>query len=295
MPTNVSYEYTVAKREYQKASTSQEKLKALRKMLKTAPDHKGAEKLRANIRKRISKYKKEAKKEKKAKKGRPTGIKKADTGQIVFVGLPNSGKSTLLSKLSGKDVEVARYKFTTTSPVQKMIPFENIKLQGVEIPAIYGGFYESDNGKELFGIIRNADLVAVVLKDDSDFKVIKQEFDKANIVLGASKKRQTKFKHYLPSIRITWDDFDDSDLPEKFWSKLNKIRVQTKTAGKVAEKPIILKKGATVEEAVKEIHKDFLKNFRYVKVWGPSAKFKGQQVGLDHTLKDRDIIEVFTK
>ncbi len=43
----------------------------------------------------------------------------------------------------------------------RMIPFENIKLQGVEIPAIYNGFYESDNGRHYFGIIRNSDFIII--------------------------------------------------------------------------------------------------------------------------------------
>ena len=56
-----------------------------------------------------------------------------------------------------------------------------------------------------------------------------------------------------------------------------------------------MNKGATVEDAARIVHKDFVKNFKYAKVWGPSAKFDGQQVGLDHELKDTDIIEIFTK
>ena len=47
--------------------------------------------------------------------------------------------------------------------------------------------------------------------------------------------------------------------------------------------------------AERMIHQDFVRKFRYAKLEGPSAKFKGQQVGLEHKCKDGDIIEVFVK
>ena len=295
MPINATVEYSLAEREFQEAETIEEKLKALRKMLSTAPTHKGAEKLRAHIRKQIAKYKELIALEKRSKKRKSISIKKEGAGQIVLVGLPNSGKSTLLSKLSGKSVEIADYEFTTKEPLQRMIPFENVKIQCIEIPAIYEGFYENKNGRQLFGLIRNADLVVLVLRNKDDLKIIKKECEKANIILDSVKKYHKKFTDYLISIEVTWKDFNDPDLVKKIWKKLSKVRVQTRTKDKIAPKPIILNKGATVEDAARIVHKDFVKNFKYAKVWGPSAKFDGQQVGLDHELKDTDIIEIFTK
>lgn len=295
MPTNVTIDYLKAEKEYQEAATDKDRLKALRKMLSTAPSHKGCEKMRAHIRRQISKYKELAQNEGKTKKIKSLSIKKEGAGQVVFVGLPNSGKSTLLSKLSKKVIEIAPYKFTTTEPVQRMIPFENIKLQGVEIPAIYEGFYESENGRQLFGIIRNSDLVILVLRDINECSILKKEFEKANIILNSERKYHEGFIEYMPSIEITWKDFHDPKLTEKIWKKLDKIRVQTKTGVKIADKPIILFKGSTVKDAAERIHKDFVKKFKYAKIWGPSAKFDSQQVGLDHKLKDNDIIEVFIK
>lgn len=295
MPTNVTIDYLKAEREYQEATTDKDRLKALRRMLSTAPTHKGAEKMRAHIRKQISKYKELSQKEGKTKKVKSLSIKKGGAGQIVFVGLPNSGKSTLLSKLSGKDVEIADYEFTTTEPVQRMIPFENIKLQGVEIPAIYAGFYESENGRQLFGIIRNSDLIILILRSKEELSELKKELKKGNIIINSTRKYHEGFRDYMPSMEITWQNFDNQKITEKMWKKLNRIRVQTRTGRKVAEKPIILEKGAVVKDVAKKIHKDFVKKFKYAKIWGPSAKFDAQQVGLEHELKDKDIVEIFIK
>jgi hypothetical protein len=56
-----------------------------------------------------------------------------------------------------------------------------------------------------------------------------------------------------------------------------------------------LKQGATVKELAGTIHKDFLRNFKYAKIWGSSAKFPGQACGFEHKLQDKDIVEIFTK
>lgn len=295
MPTNVSVEYALAQKEFYEAKTTDEKLRALQKMLSTAPTHKGAEKLRADIKSRIAKLKAQIISEKKAGKGKSFAIKKEGAGQVVIVGLPNSGKSTLLQKLSGKPVEIAPYEFTTKEPVVRMIPFENIKVQGIEIPAVYDGFYDSKQGKMLFGLIRNADVVLVTLRNWQELKIIEKEFQKAEIILGAPKKEYKDLMTYLPSLNILQSDFDDAELPRKIWEKLGKIRVQTKSRGRIAEKPIILPANSTIGDVAKTIHKDFIRKFKYAKIWGPSAHFAGEQVGLEHAVKDTDVIEIFLK
>ena len=67
-----------------------------------------------------------------------------------------------------------------------------------------------------------------------------------------------------------------------------------KPVGKQADlnEPFILKKDATVEDACIKLHRDFKRKFRYASVSGPSAKHDIQKVGLDHVLKDGDILTI---
>ena len=57
MPINAHPEYIAAEKEYIAAKTPEEKLKALEKMISVAPGHKGAEKLRAELKTRYKKLK----------------------------------------------------------------------------------------------------------------------------------------------------------------------------------------------------------------------------------------------
>lgn len=85
-------------------------------------------------------------------------------------------------------------------------------------------------------------------------------------------------------------------LKEKIFESLDFISVYTKPLrGELEKEPLIIKKGSTVGDFCDIIHRDMKKKFRYALVYGPSAKFEGQRVGLEHVLKDKDIITIVTK
>jgi small GTP-binding protein len=84
------------------------------------------------------------------------------------------------------------------------------------------------------------------------------------------------------------------DLKERVFSGLEFIHVYMKPQGKEAdlEEPLIIKKGSTVEGVCYALHRDFKERFRFARVWGDSARFDGQRVGLDHVLLDSDIVSL---
>ena len=164
MPINAGYEYTEAQKHLEEAKTPEEKIRALEKLLSVSPNHKGAEKLRLEIKTKISKLREKAEKER-AKKGGAfsLSIKKEGAAQVALIGLTNSGKSTILNKLTGAKVEIADYVYTTKLPEIGVMDYHGVKIQLIEIPPVFEGFMEGENGPSFMAIIRGADLVVIVL------------------------------------------------------------------------------------------------------------------------------------
>jgi len=52
---------------------------------------------------------------------------------------------------------------------------------------------------------------------------------------------------------------------------------------------------STVKDVAEKILKGFSKKVKKTKIWGPSSKFSGQIIGLNHELKDMDTVEFTTK
>ncbi|UCD92609.1 MAG: GTP-binding protein [Methanobacteriota archaeon] len=88
-----------------------------------------------------------------------------------------------------------------------------------------------------------------------------------------------------------------SRLRKKIYDTLELIRIYMKPQGKEADygEPLVLRKDATIGDVCDFIHRDFQKKFRYANVWGNSAKFPGQRVGLTHVLIDKDVVTVVVR
>lgn len=87
------------------------------------------------------------------------------------------------------------------------------------------------------------------------------------------------------------------ELKELIFKKLNFIRIFCKEAGKRAdlEIPLIMKQPTVIEDVCHKLHKDFVAKFRFARVWGSSAKFPGQKLGLAHKLQDKDTVEIHVR
>lgn len=86
------------------------------------------------------------------------------------------------------------------------------------------------------------------------------------------------------------------ELKSEIWDKLRLIRIYTKRKGEDADNiPMMMRTGSTIADACEKLHRDLKSLFKYAQVWGPSAKFPGQKVGLEHILQDGDIVQVFKR
>jgi len=77
------------------------------------------------------------------------------------------------------------------------------------------------------------------------------------------------------------------------FENLGIVRVYTKVPGKPAdtERPYTLRRGATVLDAARLVHRDLADSLKFARVWG-SGLFEGQQVGPEHAVADRDVVEL---
>jgi len=299
MTTNPSPEYGHALKKYNEASTTEEKIKAMEDVLSTMPQHKSAENLRANLRTRYKKLIESLDKQKKSGKSSKVGIKKSDM-QAAIVGFPNSGKTSLFNSLTDLHAKVSENQFTTTEPELGMMKYENAQVQLIDLPA----FPNHD-----LGVLNSADVIILVVENLQQIEQAEQYLKKATgkkvIVLNKSdtlddsQKRKTfenlrtKKHNFVLFSSFTKENLQE--LKKKIFDLFPIIRIYLKEPKKpVTDKPMILKENSTVKDVAEKILKGFSQKIKRTKITGPSAKFSEQVVGLDHILKDKDIVEFQT-
>ena len=312
MPANLPPQYFEAEKNYRSAKNPAEKVAALEEMLAIMPKHKGTDHLRAELRGRISKIIQSSGKKSATQKAYMFIIEKEGAAQVVVIGLPNAGKSQLVSSITNASPTVAEYPFTTHTATPGMMEFENIQIQLIDTPPLIPRSIEF----WLPHMLRRADAMLVVV-DLSDAPLVQMENIIAqleNMKAGFEEKKaliignkldmdnvspnyialKTKYKEQLPVIAISAKEGTGlEELKHETYQMLDIIRVYTKTPGQKPDfnDPIILSKGSTVEDAAASVHKDFLQKLEYARLWG-SGKHDGLMVKRDHTLQDGDVIEL---
>lgn len=368
MVTNFDYEYAKALKQYEDAKTLQDKVKALELMQSTAPSHKGAENLRADIASKLSKMKSKLDSQKQLKgAGKSLKFSKEGASTIILIGLPNSGKSTLLTKLTNAMPKISEYEFTTQVPELGVMDYLGAKIQMVELPAIVKNSHKGKaRGKEILSLIRNGDLIAIVFYGDLQvakysIETILEELDKSGVIINKKKPEINVKKMSQQGIEIVnekniidgknkllellnkenishvlirveekaysydiveamditktykkvvgiWLDGKDMQyngitvyaynekLKERLYNDLDLIIIYTRKPGEknLDNVPVALKKNSSIKDLCNILHKDFINNFKFAKVWG-STKYDGQQVSQDYILKDKDIVEIYAK
>ena len=89
------------------------------------------------------------------------------------------------------------------------------------------------------------------------------------------------------------DRYGIDALKRKIFERLELIRIYLRPEGKKIEKrPMVLKEGDKIKDVCLKLHREIFKNFRYAILYGPSASFPRQRVGLSHQLMDGDVITI---
>jgi ribosome-interacting GTPase 1 len=326
MPTNLPPEYFDAEKRYRTASTPAEKLACIEEMLAIIPKHKGTDKLRADLRKRVSKLKSAAQARKSlARHESAYHINKEGAGQVVIVGATNVGKSALVATVTHAAPEVADFPHTTWKPTPGMMPIENIQIQLIDTPPLSKEFVDP----EMMDLIRRCDLVLLMVDLQTDplqqledtvallgehrivpLRLKDRYRDQRGISLlpflimankndnAATDENLDIFRELLsdnwPMIAASVATGRNLDLLKAtIVERLNIIRVYSKSHGKKPDRssPFVLKKGSTIADFACKVHQDFAQKLKAAKVWG-IAVFDGQMVQRDYVLQEGDIVEL---
>ena len=230
-------------------------------------------------------------------------VRREGAAQIALVGPPNAGKSSLLQALSNIQIKTGAYAFTTTRPVPALTRVGGVLVQLVEIPGLIEGAAVGRGGaRPLLGVLRGAD--AILFCHDAgapveDLRAVMAEVSEAGIerpwVLAATKSDEadgTALRAAFPDIQVVevsvLDDASVEQLRETIWQLTGLMRVYLRDG----EHPIALEPPATVLDVADAIHHDLGARCTGARVWGPSARFEGQQVGRTHELQDGDTVEI---
>jgi ribosome-interacting GTPase 1 len=362
MPINPSPEYKEAEAAFRKARDPADRLRCLKEMLRTIPKHKGTERLQADLKTKIKSLTDELAGPRKggARTGPAQAVRPEGAAQVALVGPPNSGKSSLHARLTGAHTEIAPYPFTTKAPVPGMLPYQDVHLQLVDLPAVSADFIEPWYANAL----QTAD-AAMLVVDLSDpecvehVPAIRRQLDERRVTLterwpgeaapgaehgglgpggqaaatapgavapGASsgdEELPDPFRIHLPTLLVANKsdldpDPDEVDVLEELtgvrypalsvsaetgaglaeiapmlFRGLAIVRVYTKAPGREPDRdrPYTLRRGATVQDVARLVHRDLAEAMKLARVWGSGA-FEGQQVGPEHRVADGDVVEL---
>ncbi|MFH1613971.1 MAG: GTPase [Planctomycetota bacterium] len=325
MPANLTPEYHKADERFRAATTSEEKILALEEMLRVIPKHKGTEHMRADLRRKLSKFKEIATQKKKGSRGIDVfHVHREGSGQVVLLGMPNCGKSTIVGALTNARVNITDFPFATALPVPGMAKYEDVSIQLVDMPPITADYVAG----EQVGTYRNCDLIAIVIDLSSDV------FEQMQVCLNFLDSRQlwvdeqtgekdvkgntfgkkafvvcTKADLAEPGTmealkQLCKQPFDFVEvsvasgrgldkLCEVIYRQLGILRIYSKKPGKPADmtEPFTLPTGSTVLDLARAIHRELAERLKSARAWGTGV-YDGQNVHRTHILHDKDIIEL---
>ena len=327
MPANLPPQYFEKEKELKKAKNPQERIAILEELLAIVPKHKGTEKLQAQLKTKIAKLKSDSQRSPLVARHTATfQVEKSGAGQVVIIGSPNTGKSSLIKALTNANPEIGDYPFTTRLPSPAMMPYENIQIQLVDMPPITQDYFEFWQAE----LIKAADAALLILDisvpdpvedfltlmakleekridlvpQETDIPQEKQQFMKKTLII-ASKADHPEDEKNLETIK----DFIDQDftpipisiykektleeLKKRIYDLLDIIRVYSKIPGKKVDHddPYVFKRGSSLMDMAKAVHKDFAQRLKFARIWGKN-KYQGQKVNRSYILEDEDIIEL---
>jgi small GTP-binding protein len=304
MPANLPPQFFSLQAKLKEVKDNEERIEILREMLAVCPKHKGTERVQEEIKKKIAKLRKVL--PKKIKKEEIYFVKKEGAGQVLVIGPPNSGKTSLTNLLCQTNFKVGDYPFTTQLPTPGMLRYENILIQVVDCPPLTADFKPG----WMKNLIRQADGILVLIdlgkepeKNLREILEILEEWkterekilligNKIDLENGRENFNQLKNQFRIKAVSCH-NKFGLEDLKREIFGLLKIIRVYTKPPGKKPDfsHPFVLKRGSLLSELAVKINPNFRDSFKFAKLYKENLK-KPLIVGKDYFLQDGDVIEI---
>ena len=322
MPANLTPQYRAAGARFKSAHTLEERKAALEEMLATIPKHKGTEKMQADLKRRLARLRHDEE-ARTSRHGHAIKVDPEGAAQVVLLGPPNCGKSSLLAALTHAEPPIADYPFTTTRPQPGMMVFEDVQIQLVDLPPVAAQHMDT----WLPGLVRGADAALLLVDPTSsdlpeDVEVVRERLAGARaplvgtlpeevdprdnplptlmVITKADRAREEDLKvleelygSRYPLLRISVATHAGLEaLKVAVWRLLQMVRVYSKPPGKPVDRsqPFVLPQGYTVADLAERVHREIAEKMQFARVWG--GKLEGQRVARDFELRDRDVVEL---
>jgi ribosome-interacting GTPase 1 len=301
-----------------KGKSHAEELRLLEDYLSDWPEYKGPyQELRKKLERRVAELKRVSK-VLSSHSGHsthvdPFSVRKRGLAEVALVGLPNVGKTSVLAALTGSDASIADYPYTTLTPNVGMFNMGGFEFEIVDLPP-----FPEDSLDEVHYAVGlkeaclNATLLCAVvnLAGDSELQldalqghvsdigadcpslIVGTRADEAPEALDALREQVVS----IPVFGFPFSERGERAVAEALCRAIGRIVVDARDpASKEEPLAYALSEGSTVLNLAEQIHKELAGRAKCARVWGESASFDGQEVGLDHVLSLGDTVEILTR
>lgn len=233
--------------------------------------------------------------------------------QVTVVGIANSGKSTLINRLAGSEIEVSNLPFTTYRPETQMINCRDVPVMLVEIPAVY----EDENDDAKYRFIRNSDSICICAVGKEDAVTVLRQLEN-NLVVpvdGRVDHEDKTMKKSNETVRVpsfiaardpeisglhlpVLDISDTTDVNDMIYSMLNIQRIYSVKEGVIQDKTEVFPadRKVTVLDFINGLDKRLASRMKRVRILHHDESVPDiQSAGMEYELHDGDKVEVVLK
>jgi len=199
--------------------TIEEDIKSIEDEIRKTPYNKATMHHIGRLKAKLARLKEDLQKRATAKsagKGEGYAVKRSGDATAVMVGFPSVGKSTLLNCLTGTAAEVAAYDFTTVDVIPGTLIYKGARVQFLDVPGLIAGAASGrGRGKEVLSVMRNADLILILVDvfHPQQYDILAKELYNAGIRINT--KPPAVFIHKASRGGITVNSTVDLELDDR--------------------------------------------------------------------------------